>query len=92
MTLTVTSLMSGWACRIGAPSSCAAAEGLLQSTNEGAVCNAIAVGGCTALTPSTGGGGAGGSAGGGSSGSSGCDEACYAMCGGSPDCIQMCGC
>jgi hypothetical protein len=71
-------------CPIGTPVSCATALQLLnQETSSLNVCQQVDQGTCLSLI------GDGGTS---SSASSTCDKACEAMCGGNPDCIQLCGC
>jgi hypothetical protein len=97
-------LCSGYLCPIGQgqPTSCGAASSLLAAGNQGIACGEASNGGCDALStgtsPTADSGGGSGSIDGGAisadvgSGSGGCDEGCESMCGGDPDCIQMCGC
>jgi len=71
-------------CPIGTPVSCATALQLLnQQGSSLSVCQQVDEGSCISLVAD---GGAS------SSTSSSCDKACEAMCGGNPDCIQLCGC
>jgi len=92
-------LCSGYLCPIGAgqPTSCADAASLLAAGNQGIACGQASDGKCEALssgsvTPTMEGGIAPTTTDSGLSGSSGCDTNCEAMCGGEPDCVQMCGC
>jgi hypothetical protein len=71
-------------CPIGTPISCATAQQLLdQQQSSIVVCQQLDEGSCLPLTVD---------AGGGSSSTGTCDKTCESECGGSPDCIQLCGC
>jgi len=72
-------------CPLGA-TTCATAQTLLASDNEGIVCAQLSAGTCAAGTPTT-----TTSASSSSSGGT-CDTTCRDECGGDPTCIEACGC
>lgn len=76
----------GALCPIGAPTSCATAQQLLQQEQSAlVVCQQVSTGGC--LSPS-GSGGSGSSSG----GLSAACQTCVDNCGGTPACYMSCGC
>jgi hypothetical protein len=70
----------GQLCPLGEPTTCAAAQQLLSDQTEVVACEAVNNGTCMML------GGTG------TGTSSTCDLECESQCGGSPSCIQLCGC
>jgi hypothetical protein len=71
-------------CPIGAPTSCATAQQLLdQNASSLNVCEQVSGGTCV---PIDGDGGAG------STSNSSCNTSCESQCAGDPNCIQLCGC
>jgi hypothetical protein len=94
-------LCSNYLCPLGEPGTCSQAASLLASSTGGTVCGEAEDNACTVLASGSGttdsGSGVTADVGSGvtadvGSGSGGCDTTCESMCGGDPDCIQLCGC